>query len=198
MSKFKIYLEMAKSSEFKSGMMKHRSAIEKVSDFKHGQETFDIEKDGKTIKYKSGGVVSGNALKKGDIVTGSYNQYNQGMDLYEILGVTDKEDEKPNYSSVKEVMQKYGVTSLKGLEEKDKDTKIYLVVRDLEDGDEGAWFYVYKGRWCRGSGAEALTFTRAVEVGKDEEKPAEKGDGLMNGKMRQALKDKVKEEKEEK
>lgn len=194
MSKFKMYLEMAKSREFKSGMMRDRDAIEKVSDFKHGAETFDIEKNGKTIKYKSSGVVSGNALKKGDIVTGSYNHYNQGMDLYEILGVTDRDDEKPNYDSVKAVMQKYGVSSLKGIEELDNGDKIYLVVRDLEDGDEGAWFYVFKGRWCRGSGAEALTFTRAVEVGKEEEKPKEKSDDLMSGKMRKALKDKMKEE----
>jgi len=33
-----------------------------------------------------------------------------------------------------------------------------MVARDLEDGKEGPWYYLFNGRWSRGSGAEALTF----------------------------------------
>ena len=180
MSKFKMYLEMAKSSEFSSGFAKSPHARGKVAEFLAGEESYDFEVGGKKKSFIADGAIKGTELKKGDLVAARYNAYNQGMQLYEILGVTDN-DEKygeggVKFNSVKDCMKKNGVSSLKALEEKQSEGgkeyghHFYLVVKDLEDGDEGPWFYLFKGRWARGSGAEALSFVKVKEVGKSEEK----------------------------
>jgi hypothetical protein len=40
----------------------------------------------------------------------------------------------------------------------------YMVCKDLNDGQEGPWFYLHDARWSRGSGAEALSFVLMEEV----------------------------------
>jgi hypothetical protein len=118
-------------------------------------------------------MVRGNTLRRGMLVSASYKQFNEGTDYVEILGVTGN-DEKygeggVKYNSVKECLQANGVRSLKQLEEKDNEGEYgyshYLVAKDLlakeddpEDHKSGAWYYLFEGRWCRGSGAEALSF----------------------------------------
>jgi len=88
--------------------------------------------------------------------------------------ITDMEekygDGENKFDSAKQLYQEYKVTSLKALKEKQdeiakrkfgKDSyghHSYLTVKDLNDGSSGSWFYPYNGKWCRGSGAEPLSF----------------------------------------
>lgn len=150
--------EMAAIGDFSSGWLKGRKAKDLVAAFKGGEETVDLS-DGS--KFKAVKKVAGQQIAKGMVVLASYNQYNQGAELYEILGVSDKDDEdKVKYDSVKDAMKAHSVETLKELEEVD----CHLVVRDLEDGQSGGFFYLYKGFWARGSGAERLSFTLVEKV----------------------------------
>lgn len=151
--------EMAAIRDFSSGWTKSRQAKELVAAFKAGEETVDL-KDGS--KFKAVKSVSGAQIAKGMVVLASYNSHNQGAELYAILGVSDDgAEDTVKYDSVAEAMKAHGVKNLKDLEEKD----CHLVVRDLNDGDEGGFFYLYKGAWARGSGAERLSFTLVEKVG---------------------------------
>ena len=153
--KFSEYLnEMAKSTEFSSGWLKSRDAVELVKSFKKGETTYEL-KDGTTFKFTKN--IIGSKLEQGQTVLASYDGYNQGAQVYEIKGFTDSEDEKVNFKTMKDVFDKYKVKTLKSLEESADD--LYMVVKDLESGEEGAWFYIYKGRWCTGSGADKLSFS---------------------------------------
>lgn len=161
--------EMAAAHKFSSGFMKSPNAKELVKKFRAGEETFDL-KDG--TSYKAVKKISGNALEAGQLIMGSYSSTNQGADLYQVLGFTG-DDKKygeggVKFKSVKDLFAHYKVSTLKALETlQDKNEygyHSYLVVRDLADGEEGAWFYPYSGRWARGSGAEQLTFTLIEKV----------------------------------
>jgi hypothetical protein len=158
--------EMAAARKFTSGMFKSRQARELVAAFKAGEETFDLSNG---EKYKAVRQVAARQLAKGMIVLGSYNRYNQGAQLYEILGFTDNDEKYGDggvkFDSLAELMKVKGVKSLKELEaEADKHPGgyghgYYMVVKDLEDNDSGPWFYIDEGRWVRGSGAEPVSFT---------------------------------------
>ena len=166
MELLKELFEMAKAREFSSGFMKDKKSTKLANEFKRGKGTFELS-DGRV--FKGSGVIAPTQLKKGHIVLASYNQYNQGAQLYEILGVTkgdDRNDEHPYFNSVQDMLHTYDADRLEDVEEKG-DVDPRLVVKDLEDGESGAWFYIFQDEWVRGSGAEKLTFTRAVEVDKD-------------------------------
>ena len=131
-----------------------------------------------------GPTVKGSALAKGMKVAGIYRATNAGLDFYEVLGVTDDTQKYGEggvaFDSVKECMAAKGVKSLKALEELQRKNEYgmssYLVVRDIVTGEEGPWFYLFGGRWCRGSGAEALTFITITA-----EAPAPEGDEPRRG-----------------
>lgn len=61
-----------------------------------------------------------------------------------------------------------GVNNLRALEKKQDKNEYgyhsYMIVKDLEAGDSGAWVYLSKGKWARGSGADKMTFTLLKEV----------------------------------
>lgn len=165
------YLEMARASDFNSGMMKNKRAKDLVKAFRDGEETYDINPN---EKYRMVKKVAGNALEKGMLVMGSYNAYNQGAHLYEIVDIIDRSDKDDSYKkenaypSVKAMLKAHDVTSLAELEKKetsaDDSLRFSLFVKDLADGDSGPWFYLYKGAWVRGSGAEKLTFTQVEKI----------------------------------
>jgi hypothetical protein len=142
--------EMATSSQFNSGWLKSTKAKELVKAFKAGEETYEFE-NGRTFKMTS--KVTSTQLTKGTIIFASYNSTNQGARIYEVLGftVTTKKygESGVKYDSIKDVFKAAGVSSLKALEDAEGKNeygmRTYLVVKDLEDGDEGPWFYLYKG-----------------------------------------------------
>lgn len=158
--------EMAKAHEFTSGAAKRKSAVKLATEFKRGKGTFELS-DGRV--FKGAGIIGPARLKKGDITLASHNKYNQGAQLYQVLGFTkgDKEsgsrDETPYFNSAQEALDAYDADSLEDLEN-NPTADVRLVVKDLEDGTSGAWFYIHNGEWSYGSGAEPLTFTFAREV----------------------------------
>jgi len=172
-----VLKEAVNINELSSGSPKSRDAIEKSWDVMRGNEPLEV--GSKT--YKAKGPVKGTQLKKGMIVLATYNQVNQGTDLYEILGVTDWDPKYGEggvkFNSVKDAMRSAGVVTLKDLDEKTWEKAkrkwgtdegyghgYYLVVKDLVSNDSGSWFYLYNGRWSRGSGAEKLSFVLMEET----------------------------------
>jgi len=155
-------------SELSSGMMKSSRAIEYVRTFAKGQATVKI---GKNEEYRAKRRITSKSLTKGMKVAASYNKYNQGFDIYEIIGFTGS-DEKygeggVKFDSAKELLKAYGVKNFKQLEalqdENEYGCHSYLEVRDLNTGEQGPWFYLFEGRWSLGSGAEALSFVEVEE-----------------------------------
>lgn len=166
---FKNFLnEMAHISKFNSGWLKSNEARSLVKAFREGAVTAEVGNK----SYKATKKISGSALKKGQVVFASYSKVNQGANIYEILGFTGAEEKYGDggvkFDSVKELLAHYKVSNLKELEEKQSENGhgygSYIVIKDLKDGDEGAYFYLYNGSWVRGSGAEKLTFIEIEEV----------------------------------
>ena len=142
----------------------------------------DAAKGGEIIRTKKGNFkaiksIKSTELKPGDIFMGSYDQYNQGANIYEFLGITDdstkygeqfKKNGKIAFKTVKECLKYYKVSSLKALEDLQNKNEYgyhsYMCVKDLINGDEGAWFYLSRGKWSRGSGAESLSFTLLQKI----------------------------------
>jgi len=120
--------------------------------------------------YKLGKNLQGKALKKGMKVAAVYSDFNKGVDFNEILGVSGNDVKYGKgairYASVQEALKANGVKTLKALEAKDDETsktagyghRHQLCIRDMHSRDKGCWYYLYNGRWARGSGAEKLTF----------------------------------------
>jgi hypothetical protein len=163
-----VLKEAVNINELSSGDLRSKDAIEKSWNVMRGDEPLIV--GSKT--YKAKGPLKGTQLKKGMIVLATYNEVNQGTNLFEILGVTgdDKEYGKAGvkYDSVKEALIDIGAKTLKELNEIQDKKKYgyssYLFVKDLESGKSGPWFYLYKGRWSRGSGAEKLSFVLMEET----------------------------------
>ena len=96
----------------------------------------------------------------GEIYGDSYHSTNSGYDIVKFLGFSDVDDENgPVFSNIQQAMKTYRVTSLSSLNLA-TDGKVRMWIQDYEDGpgDKGGWYYVYKGHWARGSGAERLRF----------------------------------------
>lgn len=163
-------IESIDIKDLSSGFIKSPKAKEKVKDVTAGKETVIVNnKEYTSILNRA---IEHTNLKKGMVVLASYNKYNQGAHIYEILGFTgtDKKygDGGVKFNSVKEVMDSEGVKTLDELEEKQNENEYgfhtYMVVKDLDDNEEGPWFYLFEGKWSSGSGAEPLSFWLMEEV----------------------------------
>jgi len=145
------------------------------------------------------GSIHGKSLREGDIVLIKYNFTNCGVGIYKIHGVTDCKNKYGegedisalSFKSVKEVLKKYDAKTLEDLKIKQhefmvaqgvKDTyghDSHLYVEDLSDGERGGWFYISENKWCRGSGAEPLSFTLLKEyVFSDSEMESKREEGI--------------------
>lgn len=156
-------MEMAKASEYHGGAFNRKMAKRMIASFKGKEDTVELE-DGSEYEFEK--MASGGNLKKGDIVFAMHDKYNTGAELYEILGFGG-DDEVVKYDSVKDVYAKTGVKNLKALEDwnsKNEKDEVRLIVKDLNDGSSGAWFYLFEGRWAYGSGAEPLSFMAVKKI----------------------------------
>lgn len=124
--------------------------------------------------FRLGRQIRGNMLKRGMKLAAVYSKVNEGIDYIEVLGFTGNNEKYGEggvkYNSVKEIFRAHrGISSLKALEASDNEKEYgyghYLCARDLnpdpdtrEEHKQGCWYYLFEGRWCRGSGAEPLSF----------------------------------------
>ena len=157
--------------ELNSGFMKSPEAIAKVRQVMDGSSAVKLQNGSMYILSK---MLRSDQLQTGQIVAAMYNSSNQGFELYEVLGFTGMDDKYGaggvQYNSARDLFKAFGVTSTRMLDEKqEKIAKkkygkdwyghcSYLVVKDLNEGRSGAWFYIFRGKWARGSGAEPLRF----------------------------------------
>lgn len=165
-------MESVNIDALSSGMMKRKQAIRLVRDVEVGLKAVELDNGDAYVAVKK---LRGNQLEAGMIVLASYNKFNQGSDLCEILGFTGDEKKYgeggPRYSSVKELFQVYNVDSLKDLEILQDGNEYgyhtYMCIKDLnargKKYEQGCWFYLFEGRWSRGSGAEPLSFVLMEE-----------------------------------
>jgi hypothetical protein len=154
--------EMAKASEYHGGAFNRKMAKQMIASFKGKEDTVEL-KDGSEYEFEK--MASGGNLKKGDIVFAMHDKYNTGAELYEILGFG--KDDSVKYDDMKAVYAGTGVKTLKELEKfndaNEKD-EVRLIVKDLDDGSSGDWFYVFEGRWAYGSGGEPLSFMAVKKI----------------------------------
>ena len=149
-------------NELSSGCCKFKDSLDLVSSFRAGNIAVSLSKKKKSFKAVRN--LKGTQLTKGILFSASYNRFNQGFGLYRFIGITDG---SRVFDSVQECMKHHKVKSLKELDVLEIDTeglRFYLSVEDLNTGDKGDWFYLNYGKWCRGSGAEPLSFIEVVEV----------------------------------
>jgi len=151
--------EMAAHTSFRGGCFKRAEAKLIIKQFRGGEESFDLPNGDKYMAKKA---VNGSTLEAGMIVFASHDKYNTGAELYEVKGFCEGRDGPVKFKSVKEAFKAHGVSSLKALEkvgDEDNSKVVRLVVKDIADGQEGDFFYLFEGRWSYGSGAEPLSFT---------------------------------------
>lgn len=171
-TEIKRIVEAPNYDDMSSGMMRRRSATDAVDNAKGGEVINTPKGDFQAVKS-----IKSIELKPGDVFLSTYNQFNQGAEIHEFVGITDdstkygeqfEKQKKVTFKTVKDCLRHYKVSSLKALEELQRKNEYgyqsYMCVKDLIDGDSGAWFYIYQGKWCRGSGAEKLSFTLLKRV----------------------------------
>jgi len=153
--------------DLSSGFLKTPEARKNVADFYAGRISVRLS-NGR--EYHAGAKLNGTQLVKGMLVAAAYSSTNQGCDLYEILGVSGTDQKYGEggvkYNSVAEALRDNKASNLTQLQAVEDDVEkekgyghgFYLWVRDLDSRDQGPWFYLYRGRWARGSGAEPLSF----------------------------------------
>lgn len=127
--------------------------------------------------FRIGKIIRANELKRGMKVAAAYKQYNTGVDYIEILGISGNRqpygEGGVHYNSVQDVFRAHrGIATLKQLYDNDNQNEYgywhHLCARDLTDGRTGCWYYLNeKGRWCRGSGMEELSFRELHFVPRD-------------------------------
>lgn len=141
-----------------------------------------INRAARQVNMKVGRQLRGNQLEAGMKVACYYNSTNEGVDTVEILGFTDNEVQYGKgdikFKTIKEVFAKYGVKSLQELEQFERDMfaygyYTYLYARDLQPSFpryRGPWYYLFEGRWSRGSGAERLSFVELISADPERER----------------------------
>lgn len=145
--------------------------------------------------YKMGKSVSGKALEAGMKVLAYYKSTNEGCDVVEILGVTNNNTQHgeggPVFSSVKSMLLHHNCKTLAEVDQIDSVSDerhggwgfhTYLYTRDIsyevndkssiDKNRQGAWYYIFEGRWARGSGAEKLSFVELLPIEVEPTKPS--------------------------
>jgi len=124
--------------------------------------------------YRVGKQIRGNRLKRGMKLAAFYSRHNEGVDYIEVLGFTGNHEKYGEggvkYNSVQDIFRAHrGISTLKALEASDNEKEYgyshYMCARDIDPKSnatgqdrEGCWYYLFGGRWSRGSGAEPLSF----------------------------------------
>jgi len=132
--------------------------------------------EGKQIKlldglYKYVEPITAIQLKKGDKVgAGWVGEGSYGFDFTEILGVyaldaVMEHKRLPHHihHTVREALESIDARGLNSIDTREHSVR--LLCKALEEASEvGDWYYVFNGRFCRGSGANPLTFFKIAKL----------------------------------
>ena len=162
--------ETVKLNHLQSGYLMAPRSIESAKAVANGEESV-ILSNGKEYRAASRRL-NGKDVKEGQVILGRYATFNQGVDIFKVIGVTDDKIQHgqggKKFGSVKQCLTHYGVKTLKQLEELQDENEhgysSYLMVEDMEDVEDsktkrGPWYYLDEGRWSRGSEAASLSLT---------------------------------------
>lgn len=132
--------------------------------------------------------LTGKQLVKGMKVAAYYDasSFGFGCDTVEILGVTGDDQQYGKggvkFDSVEAALKYYNCKTFEMLEATQNEHEYgyhsYLYARDLfktndlDEYNEGPWYYLYNGRWSCGSGAVPLSFIEIITL-EEEAKRAE-------------------------
>ena len=155
--------------------------IQSINNRMSAREDFQDEwkdyAEGKQIRlldglYKYVEPIKAIFLKKGDkIGAGWVGNGTYGFDFVEILGVyaLDAVMEHKNlphhiHHNVREALESVDARSLTNIDT--REHSIRLLCKSLEGDDDsvGDWYYVFNGRFCRGSGANPLSFFEIAKL----------------------------------
>ena len=113
-------------------------------------------------------------MKFGKVYAYSYKKYNSGWNIFEFRGYSDLTlaygRGGPIFKTIQGVARRYKVKSLREIEKLDDKLlldyghTIYMCTNVLVTVQTGCYYYIFEGRWCRGSGAEPLTFYQVRRV----------------------------------
>jgi len=141
-------------------------------------DEFQDIKQGKLIRledgyYKFEKSVNAAQLTKGMKLGATWSGSQYGFDYVELEGVYALHKSKEHdeeylkheilHRSVKDALARLDMQGALAKVD-DNDWALRLYVKDLESKDEGDWYYLYKGRFCRGSGADKLSFFEIKKV----------------------------------
>lgn len=156
-------------NDLNGGLGNRKKILAAINLFYSGQVAVSLngESTWKCVKK-----ISAYDLKPGDCFAAAYNLINQGCELYQFLGFTsmDKKwgESGVAFQTLEHVFNHYKVSSIEELEDLsdilEYGHSIYMWVRDLTREEEYAYFYIFQGEWCRGSGAESITLAIVEQV----------------------------------
>ena len=160
--------ELKKSLREEGGLLKDPARA-----FKQGEKSVTLEDwRGKPLStWKAVGTLDSADLEAGFHVAAFYDDVNQGVAFDQIVGfsVTDADHYSPvAYRSARELLTAYGAKSLADLESQQKGSTrftIRVIMLDQEENGPHNPYYIYQGKWCKGSGAEPLEFLRIEKAG---------------------------------
>ncbi len=137
-----------------------------------------VEDGGKYWRFT--GKANWKSFTPGTLFGATYKSTNAGFTVDTFRGFSGSDVQYGEggvlYSTAKEMYKAEGVKSLRQLEDNGKEYgfHVYMCI-ETSDGDEGCYYYPFEGRWCRGSGAEPLTFWTVEEMAKPEKYEDEEG-----------------------
>ena len=131
---------------------------------------FELTGNGLTLNYKQ--------FEAGMFMIAKYDQFNAGVEVFKfnyfIVGVDQYKDTERTLGTAKnwkEVVKLTGCKTLKEAAAKNFDVRMHVTdltytkeMVKLYGSDSGDWYYEFEGRFCRGSGAEKLSFVQLITV----------------------------------
>lgn len=112
-------------------------------------------------------------LHTNDIISASYDQYNSGVYImrFNYFVVEEKDGTVSKFGNWKAVKEFTGCSALRKMRAAGYEVRMHVTDLDADEeyvktyGEpEGDWFYEFEGTFCRGSGAEKLSFYSLVSL----------------------------------
>ena len=158
-------------SDMASNWFEEQNINSTVEAFARGEIAVKIK--GHTFLAK--GRVAGKSIKKEKYYLAYYNRLDKYAEIFRCTGFSDAEvkygEGGPKFNNLAGIMERAGVKGLKELEEKENskahgfETYMGGEFFNFDNSvDSGCHYYLYNGRWSRGSMAERLSFIEVRKI----------------------------------